>query len=152
MVIDTLNNCEIYYAFGERFKKAFEYLKNNDISKMELGRVDIDSDNVFIIVQEYTSKTIDEVKLEAHKKYADIHYVKEGFEYIGYVPIDRVGEPTTPYDPESDAEFYEKECELFPLLANDFAIVFPHDIHMPQKRALVPVQIRKAVIKVKVVD
>jgi beta-galactosidase beta subunit len=40
MIISTLSTCERYYAFGEGFKKAFEFLKNNDIRNMELGRHD----------------------------------------------------------------------------------------------------------------
>ena len=150
MVIDTLKNCEKYYIFGENFKKAFDFLKSNDISKMEPDRYDIDGDNVFIWVQDYTSKTIDNCGFEAHKNYADIHYVKEGFEYLGYAPIERASSPITEYDPKADAIFYEKECQFFLLQANDIAIVFPHDVHMPQKRALVPVKVRKACIKVKV--
>jgi len=150
MVIDTLNNCEQYYVFGEKFKKAFEFLKNNDISQLELGRHDIDGDHVFILVQEYTSKTIDNCGFEAHKIYADVHYVKEGFEYLGYAPLNRVSNPITEYDDKADATFYEKECEYVLLQANDIAIVFPGDVHMPQKRALVPVKVRKACIKVRV--
>ena len=150
MVISTLNHCEKYYVFGENFKKAFEFLKKTDISKMEPGRHEIDGDNVFIWVQEYTSKTIDDCGLEAHKLYADVHYVKEGFEYLGYSPIERAGAPISEYNSETDSEFYEKECDYYLLQANDIAIVFPHDIHMPQKRALVPTYVRKACIKVRI--
>lgn len=149
MVVGTLSKCEQYYVFGENFKKAFEFLKNNDIREMELGRYDIDGDNVFILVQEYTSKTTDNCGLEAHNIYADVHYVAEGFEYIGYTPRERAGEEKTPYDPKADAVFFEKECEYVLLAKGDIAIVFPDDAHMPQKRALVPVTVRKACIKVK---
>ena len=150
MIIDTLRNCEKYYVFGDNFKKAFEFLKNNDISKMEPGRYEINGDNVYILVQDYTSKTIDNCGLESHRIYADVHYVKEGFEYLGYAPIERVSPPIKEYDPKADALFYEKECQYFLLQAGDIAVVFPHDVHMPQKRALVPVHVRKACIKVKV--
>ena len=152
MVVGTLSACERYYVFGENFKKAFEFLKNNDITKMELGRHDIDGDNVFILVQAYNSKSIDNCGLEAHKKYADVHYVAEGFEYLGYGPLERAGEPTAEYDPGNDAVFYEKECQYVLLEKGDIAIVFPEDVHMPQKRALVSVPVNKACIKVKVGD
>lgn len=152
MVVDTLKHAEHYYVFGENFKKAFEFLKNNDIREMELGRHDIDGDNVFILVQEYTSKSIDNCGFEAHEKYADVHYVAEGFEYLGYDSIDRMGDPITEYDPKADAIFFEKECQYVLLQKGDIAIVFPQDVHMPQKRALVPTPVRKACIKVRVKD
>ncbi|MEA5016416.1 MAG: YhcH/YjgK/YiaL family protein [Candidatus Limiplasma sp.] len=150
MVIDTLKHAEHYYPFGENFKKAFEFLKSNDISEMELGRHDIDGDNVFILVQEYTSKTIDNCGLEVHRMYADVHYVREGFEYLGYAPQERASEPCTPYDEKADAVFFEKECQYLLLQEGDIAIVFPGELHMPQKRALVPAKVRKACIKVRV--
>ena len=152
MIIDTLKNCETYYALGENFKKGLDFLRNNDISKMELGKHEIDGDNVFIQVMEYTTKSIDNCAAEAHKCYADIQYVHEGFEYFGYAPIERASEPITEYDPERDIVFFERECDFVLLRENYFAIVFPHDVHMPQKMALIPAYVRKAVVKVKVAN
>jgi len=148
MIIGTLSACERYYAFGEGFRKAFEFLKSNDIGTMELGRHDIDGDAVYILVQDYVSKTIDNCGLEAHRRYADLHYVAEGFEYLGYAALERVGQPIGAYDPKADAVFFEKECQYVLLQKGDIVIVFPEDAHMPQKRALVPTAVRKACIKV----
>lgn len=44
MIIGTLSTYERYYVLGDGFKKAFEFLKNNDIRNMEPGRYDIDGD------------------------------------------------------------------------------------------------------------
>ena len=115
---------------------------------MELGRHDIDGDKVYILVQQYVSKTIDHCGLEAHSKYADVHYVAEGFEYLGYTSLERAGKPITEYNPKADAVFFEKECQYILLQKGDIAIVFPEDAHMPQKRALVSTPVRKACIKV----
>jgi len=152
MILTTLANSEQYNVFGERFVKAFDYLKKNDITKMEPGRYEIDGSDVFILVQAYESKSIDNCGFEAHKKYADVHYVAEGFEYLGYGPLERAGEPITEYDPKADAIFFEKECQLILMQKGDLAIVFPHDAHMPQRRALVKVPVSKACIKVRVAD
>ena len=150
MVVDTLENAHIYYPIGKNFEAAFEYLKKNDIRKMEPGRYDIDGDDIFILVQDYTSKTIDNCGLESHDKYADVHFVAEGFEYLGYVARSRAGEPVTEYDPKADARFYEKECQYVLLQEGDIAIVLPGDVHMPQKRAMVPSHDRKACNKLRV--
>ncbi|MCL2588534.1 MAG: YhcH/YjgK/YiaL family protein [Oscillospiraceae bacterium] len=150
MVVGTLSTCERYYVFGERFQKAFEFLKKNDINKMEPGRHEIDGDDVFAYVQQYDSKSIDNCGFEQHKVYADVHFVANGFEYLGYGPIERAGKPITEYDPVADAIFFEKECEYVLLQTGDIAIVFPEDVHMPQKRALVEVPVRKVCIKVRV--
>jgi YhcH/YjgK/YiaL family protein len=148
VIIGTLSTSERYYALGDSFKKAFEFLKNNDIRDMEPGRYDIDGDKIYIFVQEYVSKTIDNCGLEAHRRYADVQYVAEGFEYFGYTGLEDAGKPIAEYDPKADAIFFEKECQYILLRKGDFAIVFPEDAHMPQKRALVPTAVRKACIKV----
>ena len=150
MIIGTLATCERYYALGERFRKALEFLKERDIATMEPGRYDIDGDDIFALVQQYVTKTIDECSLEAHRVYADVNYIAEGFEYLGYAPLERAGKPVVEYTPEKEAAFFEKECDFFLLRKGDIAIVFPEDAHMPQKRALVPVSVRKACIKVRV--
>ncbi len=86
MIIGTLAACERYYALGARFRKALEFLKEHDVAAMEPGRYDIEGDDVFALVQEYVTKTIDGCTLEAHQVYADVNYVAEGFEYLGYAP------------------------------------------------------------------
>jgi biofilm protein TabA len=148
MIISTLFTCERYYVLGEGFKKAFEFLKNNDIRNMEPGRYDIDGDKVYVFVQAYVSKTIDNCGLEAHRRYADVQYVAEGFEYFGYASLEHAGKPIIEYDPKADAVLFEKECQYILLQKGDFAIVFPEDAHMPQKRALLPTPVRKACVKV----
>jgi biofilm protein TabA len=137
MIISTLSTCERYYVLGDGFKKAFEFLKNNDIRNMEPGRYDIDGDKVY-----------DNCGLEAHRRYADVQYVAEGFEYFGYTSLEHAEKPLTEYDPKADAILFEKECQFILLQKGDFAIVFPEDAHMPQKRALIPTPVRKACVKV----
>ena len=149
MIIDTLNNCELYYVFGERFKKALEYLKSNDISKMKPGRYDIEGDGLYILIQDFIAASIDDSRLESHKHYVDIHYVKEGFEHIGYIPMERVSKDIYEYDEKSDHAYYGRECDFYLLRENDIAIVFPHDVHMPRKRASIPVHVRKACAKIR---
>ncbi|HRW00028.1 MAG TPA: YhcH/YjgK/YiaL family protein, partial [Aminobacteriaceae bacterium] len=85
-----------------------------------------------------------------HRVYADVNYVAEGFEYLGYAPLERAGTPAVEYDPKTEAAFFEKECDFILLRKGDIAIVFPEDAHMPQKRALVPATVRKVCIKVRV--
>ena len=150
MIIGTLAACERYYVLGERFRKALEFLKEHDVAAMEPGRYDIEGDDVFALVQEYVTKTIDDCTLEAHRVYADVNYVAEGFEYLGYAPLERAGTPAVEYDPATEAAFFEKECDFILLRKGDIAIVFPEDAHMPQKRALVPATVRKVCIKVRV--
>ena len=78
MIIDKLKNAQNYYALGENFKKAFEYLKNNDLSMLKNGRYEIDGENIFVSVQDYETKQPEEGRWEAHRKYADIQFLIKG--------------------------------------------------------------------------
>ena len=88
MIIDKLSNSQLYSGFGERINKAFTYLKQTDFSKMELGRYEIDGDNIFVLVNEYNTKDQSEGKLEAHKKYIDVQFVAKGSEIMGYATLE----------------------------------------------------------------
>lgn len=68
MIIDKLANAHLYFGLGERINKALTYIKETDFSKMELGKYEIDGDNIFALVNEYKTKDQNEGKLEAHKK------------------------------------------------------------------------------------
>ena len=87
MITDTIQNAENYYKLGENFQKGFEFLKNTDLKNLENGKYQIDGENVFVSVQDYTTKPESEGKFEAHKKYADIQFIIKGEEKIGYTNI-----------------------------------------------------------------
>ena len=149
MIIGTLENCEKYSAMGAGIEKAFEWLKKTDITKMEDGRYDIDGDNVFVWIQRYTTRVNDDCWFEGHLKYIDVHYIAEGVEYFCYSPISRAGEKISEYDTVEDDFLYTKEPETFYLMKEgDICIVWPEDVHMPQRRALFPSEVVKACIKV----
>lgn len=60
MLTASLNLMEKYDYLEERFKKEYEFLKNTDLKSLPLGRVEIDRDDVFANVQEYTTMAVDE--------------------------------------------------------------------------------------------
>ena len=165
MIVTTLNESERYYVLGENVKKALEWLKANDITKMEDGRYALDGtmlsksslldmsakekQGVFILVQRYTTRSIDDCWFEGQKKFIDIHYVAEGMEYFCYTPLSRAGEPVTEYDDVEDDYLYNRDYETGVLMkAGDVVIVYPEDVHMPQRRALVPSDVVKACVKI----
>ena len=122
MIVTTLEESARYHVLGENVKKALEWLKENDIRKMEDGRYALDGtvlsktslldmnakekQGVFILIQRYTTRSIDDCWFEGHKKFIDIHYVAEGMEYFCYTPLDRAGKPVTEYDEVEDDFLY----------------------------------------------
>jgi YhcH/YjgK/YiaL family protein len=142
---------EAYYKNRDRWDKAFKFLKNNDLLKLELKKYTIDGDKLFATVSEYTTKNTEDAKFEGHKKYIDIQYVAEGAEMIGIAPESEVTKITDLYNPENDIAFYtvEKftECRAAP---ERFFIFLPSDIHRPGVKVSENTKVRKVVVKVKI--
>jgi YhcH/YjgK/YiaL family protein len=149
MIIDKLSNAHLYSNLGERINKAFNYLKTTDFSKSELGRYDIDGDNIFALVNEYNTKEETEGKLEAHKNYLDVQFVANSKELMGYVPL-KNQKVITPYNEQNDIIFYEGDKSFTLVEEGMFAIFFPTDVHMPGIKVENSEYVKKVVVKVRV--
>ena len=140
-----------YFKNKERWEKAFNFLKNNDLSKIELKRYDIDGDNLFATVSEYVSKNEDVAKFEAHRKYIDLQYVISGKEVMNIAPLSSIKEVNTPYDDKKDIEFVTvSKVVNYKASPSNFFIFFPTDVHRPGLKDGENSTVRKVVLKVKV--
>jgi YhcH/YjgK/YiaL family protein len=149
MIVDKLTNSHLYSNLGDRITKALAYLKQTDFFQKDLGRYDIDGDNIFALVNEYNTKDKSEGKLEAHKNYLDVQFVAKGKELMGFVPLENQ-KIIIPYNEQNDITFYEGEKSFTLVEEGMFAIFFPTDIHMPGIKVDKSEYVKKVVIKVKV--
>lgn len=148
MIFDTLTNVDNYKGLG-RVYTALKFLSETDFSKTELGRYELDGDNIFYMVQSYDtdpSKTVS----EAHRKYIDIQFMVEGEEIIGVADISSEKELTEAKE-ENDVWFYNCKTEPLTLSAGKYMVLYPNDLHCPgvatNGKSLT---CRKVVVKVKV--
>jgi len=140
-----------YFKNRERWDKAFKFLKDNDLTKLELKKYPIDGDNLFATVSEYTTKNTEDAKFEGHKKYIDIQYVAEGAELIGIAPESQVTKITDQYNSENDIAFFAVgKITEFKATPDRFFIFLPSDIHRPGIKAGENAKVRKVVVKVKI--
>jgi YhcH/YjgK/YiaL family protein len=149
MIFDQLKNACLYFSLSERMKKALEYLGTTNFSTMEPGKIEIDGDDIFAIVQHYDTKPITSGKWESHKKYIDIQYIVSGKEKIGYSHSNKTI-VTQPYHAEKDVQYLKGEGNFLIVEAGYFAILFPSDVHMPGIAINLSTPVTKVVIKVKV--
>ena len=129
MILDTLNNLELYAGLDENIKQVAEYAKKTDLKSLEVGRYELEN-GVYLMVQSYCTKPIAEGKYEVHRKYTDIQIVLEGCENMGYAPLSAM-EASTEYSEEKDCQFLNGAGNLLEVTANSFAVFFPQDAHMP---------------------
>lgn len=145
MIIDNLANSEKYTCLHKDFKLVFDFLKNNDLSKLECGKHQLRGDEVFFNLQEYETKPTQ--KLEAHKKYIDIQVIAVGEEYMGYTNIDNTSLSES-YDNERDVMFLNGDVNKLLATNKNFLIFYPEDAHMPALSVNEPKKVKKAIFKI----
>lgn len=136
MICDTVDNLKNYFAQSEAWKKALDFIDDLPESP-ELGRVDIDGDDVFAVIDRYNTKPVEGAKIETHAKYADIQLLLEGEEIIGWQPKDENLMVLDEYSEEKDIAFYEPTDFISSKLRSGLACVYlPGEYHMPQLNAV----------------
>jgi YhcH/YjgK/YiaL family protein len=131
MILDRLENAGLYRPLGPLIAAALDYLRRTDFSQMSPGRHELDADRLFVIVQRYRPKPLDQIVWEAHRQYIDIQYLAAGTERMGYLPLGDGLRVRQPYDPSKDAILFDADGQLFTVSAGNFAIFAPCDVHAP---------------------
>ena len=149
MIIDRLENASLYSNLAPRVTAALAYLRDTDFASTEPGRYDIQGDEIYALVQDYTTKDASEGKWEAHRRYLDVQYVAHGKERMGYANLGALT-GTQDYQEKDDYLLLEGEGDFLAMVPGTFIILGPQDAHMPQIAAGAPGEVRKVVIKVAV--
>jgi YhcH/YjgK/YiaL family protein len=152
MIVTDLKHIEQQAVMTPMLQKAIEFLRRRDIHNLPDGRVEIEGDKVFALVQRYETALSVAPKFEAHRKYIDVQYIASGEEVIGWTLLDRMT-ITEAYDAEKDCCFGAVEAGTWTpvyLRAGQLALLRPEDGHAPKLAAAAPIAVMKIVVKVAV--
>ena len=149
MIVDNIIYAHKYFGIDERLEKIFSALGALN-EESAVGSMEYDGFRIGVSECETFDKAEDggERSFEAHRKYADIHYVISGDEGMGYADIDSL-EPLTEYNDDQDYQLLHGEVNSIHLRKGDFCLVFPEDAHIPQMTAGSAKHLKKAVVKFK---
>lgn len=150
MLFSHISIAEKYNYLNERFQRAYQWLRETDLSKVAVGAYEIGGSDVIANVQEYTTLPASECFFETHDLYFDIQYLISGKEMFGVCK--REGLVKREENPANDVVFYEEPAlsGQVLLLEGDLIVVAPEDAHKPRCQAGAADFVRKVVIKVKV--
>jgi YhcH/YjgK/YiaL family protein len=153
IVPDDSINIEAYYRYyaanPERWEIAYKFMKETDLKNIDKGKYELDGNNLYASVSEYTTKNEEDARFEAHHVYADIQYIITGEEQMGIVPLDKT-EVVTPYDSEKDVCFLKSPVNNYHLATPaTYFIFFPEDAHRPGVKVGNNAPVKKVVLKVK---
>lgn len=148
MIFDDIKNIKFYAEIDE---KIAEFISGLSV-EIPAGRIYLSDDGLtYANVDEYTTKSHENCKLEAHKKYIDIQIMLDGVEELDYTDVDGL-EVSEAYDRARDVMFFarpERVLNKVVLSSGKFVLLYPHEAHQPQmayKNS--SAQVKKVVVKI----
>lgn len=150
MIIDKISNLD-RYTYIPGVQKAVDFLKNNDINTLEKGKYDL-GDDCFVKISSYETIPLPEgdVSLEVHRNYLDLQIAWTGEEVMYFQALD-LGEEDKPYNKEKDVEFFTAPwMHQVVLNSENFALIFPNDLHNGSFDVDKTETVKKLVFKLKI--
>jgi YhcH/YjgK/YiaL family protein len=151
MILDAIEHAFLYEKMDPRIAAGLALLNEEYVRTAAEGRYEVQGEDLFFTVQEYTTAPLEEGRLEIHQRYLDIQWLVSGRECIGYCPLEGLIEEQ-PYSDSKDIAFYRSERPISRLNLETglFAVFFPNEPHMPGRQAAgLPEPVKKIVIKVR---
>lgn len=152
MLFTTINQNYKEFGLSEVLVKVFDFLKENkeEFLNKEVGKYELDGDNIFYQVIETETEDLDLRQAESHRLYLDVQFVVKGEEKIGITPL-KSDYKIKEYIEDRDLIFYESVDNEGYIIANEgcISVFFPEDIHKPQVAVNEPSFEKKVVVKVK---
>ena len=141
MILDRLEHADAYNPLLPGFAKAIGHLQSSDLLELPHGKHAVPGcgDELFLIIDRFTPRTDAEQVWEAHRDYADVQVMLQGYERQGWLPLSAGPDVKTPYNPDRDAEFYHPPAagptpQWLTLRPGYFTVFLPHDVHAPSLR------------------
>lgn len=152
MILSKLNGRDDLAIYPAAIRRALDWLKNTDVLALEAGRMQIEGDDIYVLVQDLTTHAPEGTYPETHRKYIDLMYWPEAGERIGVAHCFGT-EPLAEEKPEKDAYFLAsvEDENVFLTSPGDFCVLFPWDAHRPGLNpGEEPATFRKCVVKIAV--
>ena len=150
MIIDTLDNINLYKELSSDIHEGLLFLQNVDPS-IKLGDYTINN-RVKAIIEEYDTNCNHSLEFESHKHVVDIQCPVIGTERVFWSPIADM-DIKIPYDIKNDRTIFvnpHAQSTHVDIGNKVFAIMFENDGHSPKHCFKSPELIKKITIKVSI--
>lgn len=132
MILDDLNGAARYYNLHPDFREAFTFLSRGDLASLASGKIELQGERLFALINRDPGRGHEGARLEAHRKYIDIQFLVDGSEEIGWRPTAECRQLTEPYSEPRDIMFFgDAPHSWIHLPVGKFMILYPEDAHAP---------------------
>jgi biofilm protein TabA len=77
MICDKLARFSHYTALDKNLSNALSFLATQDFTYTQPGRIDLQGDDLYALVQKYTTKPFEQGVWEAHRRYIDVQSIAQ---------------------------------------------------------------------------
>lgn len=150
MILDRIENASQYFCMGPQWETALTAIQQYDPAKFVKGEKIMLDNGVKLLQFEPTTKAREQVKFEAHRKFADIMFFPAGQEKIAWKPTAELQNITTEYTEEMEALLatLDDDAVEIPMKPGMFIVFLPQDAHGPDIAIGEPGPVRRCVVKV----
>lgn len=130
MIVDSLQNTEVTEKIHPLLKKAFDFIRDSDFSKIKDGEIKTDDPRLHFVIVTVQGKKKSEVKVETHNKHIEIHAPLLGVEKIGWKSGVELMLIATPYNEEKDITFFiDQPTSFIKIYPGQFVLCHTEDGH-----------------------
>ena len=146
MIFSKKQDLNRYLGISAEMDETIRIVSDCDLCALHLGRNDF-SDSVSGNRFSYTTGKGEDGPYETHMKYADIHLLLSGTEYVYIADIRNHNKTEMKLDEDYIGSYGDCEVRLR-LTEEDVLIVFPGEAHKTKCAVNLPERVEKLVIKV----
>jgi YhcH/YjgK/YiaL family protein len=149
MIISELKDFKYYCNGNKKMERAFKFLCETDLKNLETGKHLIEAEEIFALVQVYTTKELGLCRFESHKRYIDIQFIVSGVEKMSYYPTHKLILAENDLI-KNDKALYKDESLANDFIVNEgqFVVFYPEDGHKACISVNHSCQVKKIVVKV----
>lgn len=148
MIIDSLEKLELYAPYIPHLTRGLACLKAH---REDAAPARYDFPGGYMMLQEGTTRPVEDGDYEAHRVYLDVQVLLEGSETVVWADTETL-EETIPYDGVKDKVMYAGPGSVLEVKPGMCYLCWPHDAHKACRCSGTPGWFRKAVIKLSLDD
>ena len=150
MILTTKENFKNYLSINKHLPAAFDALLAIAETEFVSGKYVIEGENIFINAAIYTTHSVNESQMEAHRKYMDVMFMLSGEECILISTVEKASDCLRAYNSQEDVLFAKIPdiYSQFILSKGCIAVLFPEDAHAPGVAISAPSCVKKLIAKV----
>ncbi|MGN0987547.1 MAG: YhcH/YjgK/YiaL family protein [Otoolea sp.] len=152
MIFGNIYAKETECAYAAPIREAIRYCRDTDVSGMGESKFLLKGEDFIVLICDRVTEAKEKKLPEVHRRYAELQYMAEGSELMGYYPDRGDNELLQDCLEEKDTIYYKENPNsgetMLLMEQGTYAVFFPEDVHRPFCQVTEPERVKKIVIKI----